>query len=192
AGAVVLAAGAWASRLPLLEAGAAARFPPARVEPVRGQMLCFMQTSLTEPLRHVVYTPRGYVVPRRDGRLLAGSTTERAGFRAEVTDEGAGAIRAAAAEIAPAVASLTLADAWAGLRPCAEDGLPIVGESQSVRGLFYATGHYRNGILLAPLTGEIVAALVGGERDAAIRLPFDLGAFSPARLVPALAAARGE
>ncbi|HEX8499892.1 MAG TPA: glycine oxidase ThiO [Pyrinomonadaceae bacterium] len=184
AGAVVLAAGAWSSLLARGGDEGAADAP--RVEPVRGQVLCFRQDDARAPfVRHVVYSPRGYVVPRRDGRLLAGSTTERAGFDCRVTPEGAAAVRAHAEEIAPAVSSLALADAWAGLRPRAADGLPVVGESAEVRGLFYATGYYRNGILLAPVTGEILADLV---TSGTTRLsPRALSAFSPARFRPALA-----
>lgn len=186
AGAVVLAAGAWSSRVPLVVAGhegGRTREEPAphpTVEPVRGQMLSFRQPRDAEPFaRHVVYSPRGYVVPRRDGRLLAGSTTERAGFDATVTEEGVGTIKANACEIAPAVASLALEESWAGLRPRASDGLPVIGESEDVRGLFYATGYYRNGILLAPASGRIVADLLTrGTTNLATRA---LTAFSPAR-----------
>jgi len=186
AGAVVLAAGAWTSRVRLLvseyEGGAAreesAAHPP--VEPVRGQMLCFRQPESSEPFaRHVVYSPRGYVVPRRDGRLLAGSTTEHAGFDASVTEGGARAIKKGAVEIAPAVASLALGESWAGLRPRASDGLPLIGESAGVKGLFYATAYYRNGILLAPASGRIVADLL--TRGATNVAPRALTAFSPAR-----------
>jgi glycine oxidase len=96
-------------------------------------------------------------VPRLDGRLLAGSTTEHAGFEKRVTGEGLHAITSHALEIAPAVGGLSLLDSWAGLRPRAEDGWPVIGECAEVRGLFYATGHYRNGILLAPQTGALLA-----------------------------------
>jgi len=186
AGAVVLAAGAWASRVPLLEAGAAARFPSARVEPVRGQMLCFEQEATqAQSLRHVVYSPRGYLVPRRDGRLLAGSTTERAGFDCSVTASGLHEITSHALEIAPGVGSLRLTDSWAGLRPSTEDGRPVLGESRRSRGLFYATGHYRNGILLAPATGEIVADLLEGRWPEL--LPEASDAFSPGRFRRTLA-----
>jgi glycine oxidase len=187
AGAVVFAAGAWTSSLRKLfaatqssEAEETTLADDPRVEPVRGQMLCFRQPMDSEPFaRHVVYSPRGYVVPRRDGRLLAGSTTERAGFDASVTAEGVRAIKANACEIAPAVASLALEDSWAGLRPRASDGLPFIGESADVKNLFYATGYYRNGILLAPATGRIVAELVAcGATKLA---PRALTAFSPAR-----------
>ena len=186
AGAVVLAAGAWASHVPLLEAGrdghdARTRgFEHPQVEPVRGQMLCFEHAPVEMPaLRHVVYSPRGYLVPRRDGRLLSGSTTERAGFDCSLTAGGVHAVAANAIEIAPAVANLRLVDAWAGLRPRTSDDWPVLGESPEVKSLFYAAGHYRNGILLAPVTGEIVAGLV--TDGATELLPRALALFSPAR-----------
>ena len=181
AGAVVFAAGAWNSRLrKFSDGGSTHPEDDPEVEPVRGQMLCFRQPDPAAPLlRHVVYSPRGYLVPRRDGRLLAGSTTERAGFDCRVTVEGARAIAAQVAEISPAAAALAVTDSWAGLRPRAADGLPVLGESADVRGLFYAAGFYRNGILLAPAAGEIVADLVTGR---ATRLsPRSLETFSPAR-----------
>ena len=192
AGAVVFAAGAWSSRLrklcptPCVMAEAGLADDP-RVEPVRGQVLCFRQDdSQAHLFRHVVYSPRGYVVPRRDGRLLAGSTTERAGFDCRVTDEGVRSVRARAEEIAPALAALELSDSWAGLRPRAWDGLPVIGESEDVRGLFYATGYYRNGILLAPATGQIVADLL--TRGTTKLAPRALTAFSPSRAARATGA----
>ena len=184
AGAVVLAAGAWCSRL---EGSPAA----PRFEPVRGQVLCFRQDDAREPfVRHVVYGPRGYLVPRRDGRLLAGSTTEHAGFDCRVTEEGARSVRAQAEEIAPAVSSLAQSDSWAGLRPRASDGLPVIGESAEVGGLFYAAGYYRNGILLAPASGELVADLVTGRTTSVA--PRVLSTFSPARFRAAHAGTRGK
>jgi glycine oxidase len=181
AGAVVFAAGAWNSRLrKFSDDGNPYLNEDPEVEPVRGQILCFRQPDPAAPLfRHVVYSPRGYLVPRRDGRLLAGSTTERAGFDCRVTGEGARSIAAQVAEMSPAVAMLDVTDSWAGLRPRAADGLPVLGESADVRGLFYAAGFYRNGILLAPAAGEIVADLLTGR---ATRLsPRSLETFSPAR-----------
>lgn len=154
---VVLAAGAWTSLIPT--AAADQHMPQVRVEPVRGQMLCF-QTS-PRLARHVLYSPRGYLVPRLDGRVLAGSTTESAGFAKQVTASGVHAILSHALEISPVLASLEIAGTWAGLRPRAEDDLPVLGPCE-IEGLFYATGHYRNGILLAPLTGQLIAdAIVG-------------------------------
>ncbi|HVF41516.1 MAG TPA: glycine oxidase ThiO [Pyrinomonadaceae bacterium] len=183
---VVLAAGAWVSGVRLSVSGREgehAREGTAwhpRVEPVRGQMLCLRQAGAAGPFaRHVVYSPRGYLVPRRDGRLLAGSTTEHAGFRISVTDEGVRMIKANAAEIAPASASLAVEAEWAGLRPRAEDGLPLIGESAEFKGLFYATAYYRNGILLASASGRIVADLL--TRGATNIAPRALTAFTPAR-----------
>ena len=168
--AVVIAGGAWSS---LLGAGARA-LPDLRIKPVRGQMLCF-QPQL--PLaRHVIYSPRGYVVPRRDGRLLAGSTSEHAGFEKQVTAAGVQSILAAALEISPRIASLPLTDSWAGLRPRAADTLPVLGPCAEIAGVYYATGHYRNGILLAPVTGELIAgAIVDKVFPAALEI------FSPDR-----------
>ena len=149
---VVLAAGAWTS----LISSSGTTFP--KIEPVRGQMLCFQ----TRPpmARHVIYSSRGYLVPRRDGRLLAGSTTEWAGFDKRVTDDGVRAIKSMAIEIAPALAQLTPVDSWAGFRPRATDDLPVLGPCEEIAGLFYATGHYRNGILLAPVTAQLIAASI--------------------------------
>jgi glycine oxidase len=181
AGAVVFAAGAWNSWLHKFSPGENPYLcDDPRVEPVRGQILCYRQPEGQTPLvRHVVYGPRGYVVPRREGRLLAGSTSEPGVYESRVTEEGTRSIAARAAELTPAVATLEVEDSWAGLRPRAQDGLPVLGESADVRGLFYSTGFYRNGILLAPAAGEIVADLVTNR---ATRLsPSLLKTFSPAR-----------
>ncbi|MDQ3820042.1 MAG: glycine oxidase ThiO [Acidobacteriota bacterium] len=167
---VVIATGAWTSFLTSTDKAA----PQLSIEPVRGQMLCFE----TNPrlARHVIYSPRGYIVPRLDGRLLAGSTTERAGFDKRVTAGGVQAIAAHALEIAPALAGLPMVDSWAGLRPRALDDWPVLGACSEVEGLFYATGHYRNGILLAPLTAELIA-----EQITTNITPPQLQAFSPDR-----------
>jgi glycine oxidase len=127
---------------------------------VRGQILCFAGAAQSPLVRHVVYSPRGYLVPRRDGRLLAGTTTEHAGFDKSVTAAGREAIMIQAREIAPAVDALVPSDAWAGLRPHGADDWPVLGAPSGVSNLFYATGHYRNGILLAPLTGALVAEMI--------------------------------
>ncbi len=168
---VIIASGAWASFLTATDK----RVPPVGIEPVRGQMLCF-ESGARRP-RHVLYSPRGYIVPRLDGRLLAGSTTEQAGFEKRVTGSGIHTITTNALEIARrTIAEASLVDAWAGLRPRAEDGLPVIGACAEVHGLFYATGHYRNGILLAPATAELLAAQVSTGIAPAL-----LDAFSPDR-----------
>ncbi len=175
AGAVVVACGAWSSLLPIEFAPVSAGpdFISPQVEPVRGQMLCF--TARPPVVRHVVYGPRGYLVPRRDGRLLAGSTSERAGYERAVTVAGLHAITTHALEIAPAIGALPLVDAWAGLRPRATaSDWPVIGAASAVPNLFFATGHYRNGILLAPRTADLLAELIVTHN-----MPRALAPFSP-------------
>jgi glycine oxidase len=154
----VIAAGSWSGFIKSL---ALCKIP--EIEPVRGQMVCLeAKPQLT---RHVIYSPRGYIVPRQDGRLLAGSTSENAGFAKCVTAGGISTILRNALEISPAIADLPVVDTWAGLRPRAAGGLPVLGACDEIDGLFFATGHYRNGILLAPLTGELISkAIVSSQR----------------------------
>lgn len=154
---VVLAAGAWTS---FLSNGDLANAPRVQIEPVRGQMVCLQ--SSPRLARHILYSPRGYLVPRLDGRVLAGSTTEHVGFDRQVTTGGLHEILSHALELAPTVASLPVAATWAGFRPRAEDDLPVLGPCE-IKGLLYATGHYRNGILLAPITGQLIAEAIIGN-----------------------------
>jgi glycine oxidase len=164
--AVLNAAGAWAGLLPGDDA-------PPPVEPVRGQIVAF---ELAPPLlRHVVCSARGYLVPRADGRVLAGSTAERAGFDKSVTAGGLRTVLDTALQIAPALGDVRVADAWAGLRPGTPDGLPIIGPGRPP-GLFHAAGLFRNGILMGPLVGEMAAGLVMGRPP-----DLDLAAFAPDR-----------
>ena len=165
-GVAIIAAGTWSSTIE--------HSHTPRIEPVRGQMICFdAKPQLT---RHVIYSPRGYLVPRHDGRLLAGSTSEHAGFTKQVTAGGLNQIIANAREISPKILNLPVLDTWSGLRPRAPDGLPVLGPCDEIDGLFYATGHYRNGILLAPVTGELIAEAVVTGRVSPL-----LAAFSPNR-----------
>jgi glycine oxidase len=166
ASSIIIAAGAWSLMI-----------DPAnsiQVEPVRGQMLCFQ--AQPQIARHVIYSSHGYLIPRADGRLLAGSTSEEVGFDKSVTDDGVNQITSLAREIAPAVTKLPLLDSWAGFRPRAADDLPVLGRSNEIEGLVYATGHYRNGILLAPITGELIAETIVSRKT-----PAALAAFSPER-----------
>jgi glycine oxidase len=169
ADAVVIAAGAWAGEIRGLENDR------VRLHPVRGQIVCFE----TEPgtLGPALFSLRGYLVPRRDGRLLAGSTMEEAGYNKTVTLAGLEKIARGAAAIVPGLGGLAFREAWAGLRPAARDLLPVLGASPSVPNVLWAAGHFRSGILLSALTGEIIADLVGGRRPA-----IELAPFSPARL----------
>jgi glycine oxidase len=165
---IVIAGGAWSSMLP------DKALPDLGIEPVRGQMLCFAANP--QIFSHVIYSPRGYLVPRRDGRLLAGSTTEHAGYDKRVTAAGMKSITSAALEISPRVGSLALTASWAGLRPRAADGLPVLGPCAEIAGVFYATGHYRNGILLAPITAEVIAEAIVNKVSSR-----SLNIFSPDR-----------
>ncbi len=169
ADAVVIAAGSWSG----LVQGIAV--DPRVVRPARGQMVQ-LQTRL--PLfSHVVFSDKGYVIPRADGRILAGSTLEFAGFEKNVTAEGLHRILALAMQICPALASAPVQETWAGLRPYTEDHLPILGAGP-LPGLFLATGHFRNGILLAPITARLMAQVVLGESPSVDLTPFRFDRFS--------------
>jgi glycine oxidase len=161
---VVLAAGAWAGQIP------GARFA-REVQPARGQLVSFSRS----PLRHVAYGPRGYVVPRWD-RTIGGSTMENVGFDTATTPEGVKKVRDASEEICPRLAASAQTKAWAGLRPVTPDMLPIIGVDPEHPALIYACGHSRNGVLMAPLTGDIIADLVTGAP-----LSHDLSQFRPDR-----------
>jgi glycine oxidase len=150
---VVLAAGAWTGRI--------ANLPrPVSVEPVRGQLVAFPWPAGFPPA--IVFGCDGYFL-HRDGEGIAGSTMEHAGFAAEVTEGGVATIRARAEALVPAVVGARVLRAWAGLRPGTPDGRPIVGSEPDLTGLWYATGHGRNGVLLAGITGVMVAQSVAGE-----------------------------
>src|SRR5215510_349327 len=164
---VVIAAGTWSGFL--LQSA-------PTVTPVRGQMVCL--ESKPQLTRHVIFSPRGYLVPRQDGRLLAGSTSENTGFAKRVTAGGIASILRQALEISPAVANLPIIDTWAGLRPRAADGLPVLGPCGEIDGLFYATGHYRNGILLAPLTAELISEAIVARATSPLLAPFSPDRFS--------------
>lgn len=164
AGAVVLAGGCWSGRLQ----GLPRRVP---VEPVHGQLVAV--EALPPPFEHVLFSPRGYLVPRSSGRIILGATIERFGFRKITTPAGVLQILQNALALVPQLATLPIVETWSGLRPGTPDGLPILGADPEVAGLFYATGHFRNGILLAPLTGELLAQLVRTGRS-----DFDLRPFA--------------
>ncbi len=148
---VILTTGTWTSLIKLGEN--AALF--VNVKPIRGQMLSFQ--TVKRLFTKVIYSPRGYLVPRSDGRILVGATVEDVGFDKSLTAKGNNFLLENASEIAPNLANLKVSERWSGLRPFAADGLPILGEFPEIENLFFATAHYRNGILLAPLTAEILA-----------------------------------
>lgn len=168
ADAVVIAAGSWSG----LVRGVSV--DPRVVRPARGQMVQ-LQTRL--PLfSHVLFSDKGYVIPRADGRVIAGSTLELVGFEKNVTAEGLHRVLALAMELCPALASAPVQETWAGLRPYTEDHLPILGAGP-LPGLFLATGHFRNGILLAPITARLMAQAVLGETPSLDLAPFRFERF---------------
>jgi glycine oxidase len=162
---IVLAAGAWSA--------AVAGVPrPVPVRPLRGQM-CAVQAA---PLRHIVLSGEVYMVTRGGNRTLIGSTMEEVGFETGTTTEAIRSLRRGAAVACPILESASLLDAWSGLRPATPDLLPILGPDPDCPGLIYACGHSRNGILLAPITGALIASIAAGESPS-----WEVGPFSIAR-----------
>jgi glycine oxidase len=169
AGEVVMAAGAWTSQIPI-----GSRQMPMNVEPVLGQMIAFRAD--TKVFQRVIYCSDGYIVPRRDGRVLAGSTTEKTGFERKTTNTAAASLFSTACKIVPGFVGLSTEDHWSGFRPRAADGFPVIGRIEGIDGLFIATAHYRNGILLAPATAAFATdAIIGGK------ITVDQAIFGPDR-----------
>ena len=166
---VVVAAGSWTGQLE------SPGFLTGAVRPIRGQLLRL--TWRGEPLRHVIWGPDCYVVPWRDGTALIGATVEDVGFDERSTAAGVRDLLDAACELLPEAWRATFESARVGLRPATADGLPIIGRSPTVRGLVYATGHYRNGVLLAPLTAALVAEVVLDNREDPVLTPLSPGRF---------------
>jgi glycine oxidase len=160
----IVAAGSWSS----LVSGAAVE--PQHLRPARGQMV---ELSMrTPPVRHVLKSGLGYVVPRADGTVLCGTTVELAGYDKRVTADGLVSVLSAATRACPALKDATYVASWAGLRPWTEDTLPLLGPG-ALRRLVIASGHFRNGILLAPITAKLVGQLVRNERPSVDLAPFD-------------------
>jgi glycine oxidase len=191
AAAVVNCAGAWASQIEPFG------FP---TRPVKGQMVCVIpnthpsksglvgapagsgrtpDSSSFDPLgpiiKHVIRTPEVYIIPRSDGRMLLGATVEESGFDKRVDPEIVQGFYRAAVAVAPAIGEMRIHEAWAGLRPGSPDGLPILGAT-SLKGYFAATGHFRDGIMLAPVTAEVMSQVLTGREP-----EINLEAFSPMR-----------
>ena len=166
---VVLAAGCFSAEFSRNGNG----LPLAPTRPVRGQLLALRPQNFR--LNQVVRSEHGYLVPRADGRIIAGSTIEDAGFEKRVTADGVAQILHAALEICPTLKGAELIETWSGLRPGTPDALPILGPA-GAEGLVVATGHYRNGILLAPITAKLVR-----EWITAGKTEFDASSFLPQR-----------
>lgn len=174
AGTVVLAAGCFSAAI----AGAEQYAP---VQPARGQMIAVRSPRLK--IERVLWSERVYIVPRDDGRLLAGSTTEYVGFKKELTAGGFDGILSAALEMVPALQDAVIDETWCGLRPDSPDHLPIIGATD-IEGFLVATGHFRSGILLAPVTARLIREWISNRR---VSVPWEI--FSPLRFLAAKATA---
>jgi len=162
---VVTCAGAWSGQI------APHRFP---TRPVKGQMLCLAMPS-RNLLKHVIRTPEVYLIPRSDGRLLVGATVEEAGFDKRTDPETIQRLHRSAVKLVPKLKDAKILEDWAGLRPGTPDGLPILGATV-IPGFYVATGHFRDGILLAPVTADVMADVIAGRNP-----EHDLTSFSPNR-----------
>jgi glycine oxidase len=172
---VVLAAGAWSRGIAGLPQE---QRPPVR--PIKGQMLALRMDPTAPLLNHVVWAPGVYLVPRRDGRLIVGATVEEKAFDTSLTAGGLLTLLEAGWRAVPSIEELPIEEMWVGHRPGSRDDAPILGRGP-VDGLIYATGHHRNGILLAPVTADAMAHLIlEGVLDPAIR-PFGVERFAPER-----------
>ncbi len=172
ASSVVLAAGAWSAELDGLTP---AIRPPVR--PIKGQMLSLKMDPAHPLLRHVLWTPKVYLVPRQDGRLLIGATTEERGFEVSLTAGGIFSLLEGAWRAIPAIEELPIDEMWVGFRPGSRDDAPILGPT-AIEGLVMATGHHRNGILLAPITAALLVPLLLEGRVDPRLAPFRLERFA--------------
>ena len=175
----VVATGAWSGTAGWIPVRAR---PPVR--PVKGQIVTLRGPAGAPVCERIVVSERVYVVPRADGRVIVGATVEEQGFDTRVTAGGVHELLREAYRALPDVAELELADAVAGLRPGTPDNAPLIGPGE-LEGMIYATGHYRNGILLAPATSEAVVTMLAGDVP-----EVDVDAFAPGRFVAAEAVAR--
>jgi glycine oxidase len=174
---VVVAAGAWSgvwleqqlSKLKIVTPGLKWS---QKVKPVRGQLLAVLPPAGTPPLRHILAGAGGYGYPRADGTVAFGATEEHeAGFEIAITPDGYSQLIAMMKVLAPALLTAPVSENWAGLRPGAKDGLPLMGELPQLPGLWLATGHFRSGIVMAPSTAELMSeALISGSPEAIARL----------------------
>jgi glycine oxidase len=189
AGLVVNCAGAWAGQIGVGTGASRARPERSRrvqaerssagsfvvpTRPVKGQMLCVVMPQ-KELVRHVIRMPDVYLIPRSDGRLVIGATQEEAGFDKQTVPETIQKLRQAALNLVPKLAEARILETWAGLRPGTPDGMPILGTTPTP-GYFVATGHFRDGILLAPVTARLMSQIIAGQKQ-----QIDVSNFSASR-----------
>ena len=169
---VVLAAGAWSREIAGIPPEA---LPPVR--PVKGQLLALRMEKAAPLVRHVIWAPGVYLVPRSNGRLILGTTVEERGFDETLTAGATLTLLEAAWRALPAIDELAIDEMWAGFRPGSPDDAPILGPC-AVEGLVLATGHHRNGILLTPVTADEVSRCILDGKASATITPFSIARFS--------------
>lgn len=172
---VIIAAGSWSGLL---------RAEPVQMPqtmPVKGQMLALK--TAPQNLNYVLRAQHSYLVPRHDGTVIIGATSESVGYDKRVTGEGLQQLLLRAQQIAPILKQATFIEAWAGLRPGTADGLPILGEDAQLKGLIFATGHYRNGMLLTPITAQIIKELIISGKTSVDLKPFSPMRFNEGRVI---------
>jgi len=176
---VVLAAGAWSRQIGGIPAP---YLPPVR--PIKGQMMALQMDPAAPLVRHVIWAPHSYMVPRNDGRLIIGGTVEERGFDTRLTAGGLLALLDGAWRAVPAIEELPIAETWVGFRPGSRDDAPMLGPS-GLDGLAIASGHHRNGILLTPASAAVMSEFVLTGRLPEIARPFSPERFAPAPAVEA-------
>ena len=147
---IILCSGAWTNKIKNIEIN------EVPIRPVKGQMICLKIPKNNLILKHILWRENVYMVPRNNSDLIIGATEEEMGFDKSLTAGGVFNLLKIAREILPIVEDLPIIESWSGLRPTSRDDAPIIGPSKKIKGLVYATGHHRNGVLLAPLTSSAI------------------------------------
>ena len=147
---IIVCSGAWTNKIKNIE------IKEVPIRPVKGQMVCLKMPIGASLLRHILWRENVYLIPRENSDLIIGATEEEMGFDKSLTAGGIYNLLKIAREVLPAIEDLSMVESWSGLRPATRDEAPIIGPSKKIKGLIYATGHHRNGILLAPLTSSVI------------------------------------
>ena len=147
---IIVCSGAWTSKIKNIE------IKEVPIRPVKGQMVCLKMPKGTSLLKHILWRENVYLVPRDNSDLIIGATEEEMGYDKSLTVGGIYNLLKIAREVLPAIEDLSIVESWSGLRPTSRDDAPIIGPSKKLKGLIYATGHHKNGILLAPLTSSVI------------------------------------
>ena len=147
---IIVCSGAWTSKIKNIE------IKEVPIRPVKGQMVCLKVPKNISLLKHILWRENVYLVPRNNSDLIIGATEEEMGYDKSLTVGGIYNLLKIAREVLPAIEDLSIAESWSGLRPTSRDDAPIIGPSKKLKGLIYATGHHKNGILLAPLTSSVI------------------------------------